>query len=64
MSVQIIASLCVLVCALCGSPRKKSWRSFTRVLGLRDAATATPLLRKATSVTTQTIPRHGNRHAN
>ena len=56
MSVQAIFSLCVLICGFCGSPRKKSWRSFTRVLGFRDAASATPLVRKETSMSTPTVP--------
>jgi anti-anti-sigma factor len=55
MSVQMIFSLCVLFSAVWGSPRKKSWRSFTGVLGFRDAASATPLVRKETSMTTPTI---------
>src|SRR6516162_3255116 len=55
MSVPIIAYLCVL-CALCGSPRKKSWRSFTPVLGLRDEAITTSLVLKETPMTTPTIP--------
>jgi hypothetical protein len=56
MSIQANSSLCILLCAVCGSPRKKSWRSFTRVLGLRNEVDATPLLLKETSMTTQTIP--------
>jgi anti-anti-sigma factor len=56
MTIQAIFSLCVLFSALCGSPRKKSWRSFTRVLGFRDAAIAPQLVRKETSNSTQAIP--------
>ena len=55
MAIQAVASLCILLGALWGSPRKKSWRSFTGVLGFRDAASATPLVRKETSMTTPTI---------
>ena len=56
MSIQAISSLCVRLCARCGSPRKKSWRSLTRVLGLRYDAHAAPLVLKETSMTTATIP--------
>src|SRR5262249_21776162 len=58
MSVQAIFSLCVLVCSVHGSPRKKSWRSFTRVLGIGDAGMATPRVFQETSMTAPTIPRH------
>ena len=56
MSIQAISSLCVRLCARCGSPRKKSWRSFTRAFGLRNEVDASPLLLKETSMTTATIP--------
>jgi hypothetical protein len=39
----------VLLCVLCGSPRKKSWRRFVPVFGLRDEAITSPLVLKATS---------------
>jgi len=45
-----------LLCPLLGSPRKKSWRWFTRVLGLINGADATPLLLKETSMATPSIP--------
>jgi anti-anti-sigma factor len=55
MTSQSIAWLCVLG-VFSGSSRKKSWRSFSPVFGLRDEATATPLVLQETPLTAATLP--------